>query len=282
MSRISPVPDKTKDQRSPSQQLRSPIVNILESQSHPSSMRIQDLPISQIEIPLGQRPLRNLTGLVASIQRERLIYPIVVTRSDSHYRLVDGWFRINAYIRLGWFVIPAIVLSVDDQRAELITIDANLMRQELTSAERDELRQRRKEIRETLPHMTPHGTGGWRGQSEARPEESNAPAADTPSNTARTAPTIHHRVPVDTDDQDQGGGIRGRPANLAVVGSRDRRACIPRLVKRLFRIQDPQHNPSGSSPTEEGTVQHEVSLQGKRTEGHPNRGRTPRKAQPKA
>ena len=132
MSRISTPPDKTKDQCSPSQPLRSPIVDILESQSHPISMRIQDLPISQIEIPRGQRPLRNLTGLVASIRRKGLIYPIVVTRSGSHYRLGDGGLRINAYIWLGWFVIPAIVLSVDDQRAELITIDANLMRQELT------------------------------------------------------------------------------------------------------------------------------------------------------
>ena len=188
----------------------------------------------------------------------------------------------NAYIRLGWFVIPAIVLSVDDQRAALITIDANLMRQELTAAERDELRRRREEIRATLPHMTPHGTGAGQDQSEARPEESNAPAADTPSNTARPAPTVHQRVPVGTADQDQVGGMSGRPANLAAVGARDRRAFIPRLIQRLLRMQDPRHGPSGSSPAEERTVPHEVRPEGKQSEGHPDRGRTPRKAQPKA
>jgi hypothetical protein len=57
---------------------------------------------------------------------------------------------MNAYIRLCRSTIPAIILAVDEPRAELLSIDGNLMRQELTPAERDELRQRRREICQTI------------------------------------------------------------------------------------------------------------------------------------
>jgi ParB family chromosome partitioning protein len=81
-------------------------VNSIERKQHHSKILIQELPISQIDIPTGQRTFGNLTGLVASIQRVGLTYPILVTLSGSHYRLIDGWRRYHACKRLGLWAIP--------------------------------------------------------------------------------------------------------------------------------------------------------------------------------
>src|SRR5262245_21659453 len=144
MNSLSTPPDKTKDQFPQSQQFRSHTMNMIVGNQHPSRMRIQDLPIDQIEILPGQQKFGNPTARVASIQRLGLVQPIVVTPRDSRYWVLVDPELYHACYLLGWTTIPAIVLSVDDQHAELIAIDAKLIREELSPSERDELRQRRR------------------------------------------------------------------------------------------------------------------------------------------
>jgi ParB-like nuclease domain len=282
MNNITTPPDATHDQLYPFQQLRGPIVNVIESKPRPSSILIQDLPIGQIAIPLGQRPIRNLTGLVASIQRAGLIYPATVTLIDSHYWLIDGWLRMNAYIPLGWSVIPAIVLSVDEQRAELVSIDANLMRGELTSEERDELRRSRKELCRTIYQQQKRRHSPGAGHGKEQRAEGTVPAADTPSKTEPTRLTILPPAPADTDGRDGRGDGRASSSDPDPAGSEAPEAFIPRLITRLFRIQDSQHGPAGSSQARDRLAPKEVRLKGERRQGQLNRGGTPRKVQSNA
>src|SRR5215813_2518015 len=120
---------------------------------------IEQIPIGAIDVPAVHRELRDLEELMDSIQTLRLLQPILLIQEGSRYRLIAGWRRYNACMRLGWSKIPAVVRTMDDLHAELATIDENLVRQELTVLERCEQLARRKEIYEALHPETKHGGG---------------------------------------------------------------------------------------------------------------------------
>jgi ParB family chromosome partitioning protein len=113
---------------------------------HQREMHIQYIPMGKINIPSGQQRFGNPTAHVASIQRVGLVQPIVVTPRDSRYWVLIGLDLCHACALLGWATIPAIVLSVDDLHAELIVIDSNLLREQVTPWMQGELRRRRRDI----------------------------------------------------------------------------------------------------------------------------------------
>ena len=106
------------------------------------------------------RPL--ITGdvdkLAASIKQVGLIQPITVRTTivmngiaEDGYQIVAGHHRVAACRSLGWTEIDAIVIdSVEHLQAELIEIDENLVRSELTSAQRSSFTKRRKQAWEAL------------------------------------------------------------------------------------------------------------------------------------
>jgi hypothetical protein len=193
-------------------------------------MRIQYIPMGKIDIPTGQQKFGNPTACVASIQRLGLLGPIIVTPRGSRYRVLVGLDIWHACALLGWTTIPAVVRVVDDQHAELIAIDAILLRERLTPWKQGELRRRRREICRVI----------YRQSKDRR--EGSAPAADGPSNTARTSRTVQPPVPSDVNDHHKLRNGKGRSANLAPQGSRKPRAFIPRLIKGLFGLQDTQQS----------------------------------------
>jgi ParB-like nuclease domain len=99
----------------------------------PSSDRIEQLPIECIVV--GERVRRfseqTISALVASIEVNGLVNPITTWRPNrcTVPHLIAGAHRLEAAKRLGWKLIPCLVVAPDDHdRAALIEIDENLAR----------------------------------------------------------------------------------------------------------------------------------------------------------
>ena len=103
--------------------------------------------------------------LAASIGENGLLNPITVRRADvprggrmiDGFEIVAGHHRVKAFGLLGHQTIPAFVVDLDDLRAELLLIDENLCRNDLTPAERAAATARRKAIYVSLHPQTKHG-----------------------------------------------------------------------------------------------------------------------------
>jgi hypothetical protein len=165
----------------------------------PMESVIQKIPLGKINLTNDQRPLRNLRELTASIQRLGLLQPILVAPRGPRYRLLDGWRRYHACDRLGWSEIPAIVLSVDDQIGELIRLDANLVREELTPSVRVALLDLRSAILGTTLLRNKHPNTPRQAHPKKKQQAGNAPAANTPSKKRRTPRTMQPPVFINTD-----------------------------------------------------------------------------------
>lgn len=95
--------------------------------------------------------------LATSIRQIGLIQPIVVRRSGAIYEVIAGMHRLTAFRQLGRDEIPAIVRTDGDLEAELALIDENLIRADLSPAERAASIARRKVLYETLHPEATHG-----------------------------------------------------------------------------------------------------------------------------
>jgi ParB family transcriptional regulator, chromosome partitioning protein len=178
----------------------APIVseNTTPTEDQRMERRPQQIRLSEIESPDGQRALGHLDALMASIQEVGLLQPIVVTGEAPHYRLIAGWRRYHACKRLDWPEIPATIVAVDELHAELAAIDENLIRQELTVLERAEQFCRRKEIYEALHPETKHGNGPGRGYREKKRNKFASFAADAAAKTGRDKRTVQYEVQIGT------------------------------------------------------------------------------------
>jgi ParB/Sulfiredoxin domain len=148
---------------------------------------IKQIRTEDITALTGRRELRILTALIASIQRLGLLQPIVVAPIGSRYRVLAGQRRYHACQALGWSMIPAIILSVNDQLAELIAIDTNLTREPLSPSEQGELRRRRREISVMISKQRKNRNSPGQAQETQQNKEGGSPAANPPS-TMESAP----------------------------------------------------------------------------------------------
>jgi uncharacterized ParB-like nuclease family protein len=94
-----------------------------------------------IVIPNRKRRLRLdvVNELAESIAAQGLLHPITLRKcaSDGAHVLVAGHHRLEAVRKLGHESIRALVLDgIDADRAQLVEIDENLIRADLTPAER--------------------------------------------------------------------------------------------------------------------------------------------------
>ena len=106
------------------------------------------------------RPISEVAvgSLMQSIERLGLLQPIIVVATKINrgalcdgWRIVAGHHRVEAHRRLGRDSIEATVMaSASLIEAELIEIDENLCRAELTPAQRAVAINRRKQIWEAL------------------------------------------------------------------------------------------------------------------------------------
>ena len=128
------------------------------------------VPAIEIEIHLcypspRARPIDegSVNALASSIADGALLNAITVRRvqkSDEAcgaYEVIAGMHRVEAFRHLGRQTIPAMILEVDDLRAELMLIDENLCRNDLTPAERASAQARRKAIYQQIHPETKNG-----------------------------------------------------------------------------------------------------------------------------
>lgn len=120
-------------------------------------MQTETLVISRIIIGRGAPPLDEATvvALVESMSKVGLLNPVTVWRPSTVMpELIAGHHRLEAAKRLGWETIDAYVMEGNDRdpaaviAAEIAGIDENLIRRDLSDAERAMLVARRKELYE--------------------------------------------------------------------------------------------------------------------------------------
>jgi hypothetical protein len=104
------------------------------------------------------RPLGDIDALVASIRELGLLNAITITHE---HRLVSGLHRLESFKALGRRMIPAVVLAVSRDEAQLCEIEENLARNDLNLLECAEHLCCRKEFYERLHPET--RKGGDRG-----------------------------------------------------------------------------------------------------------------------
>jgi ParB family chromosome partitioning protein len=110
-------------------------------------MKVETRKIDEIKVGERKRGLREdkVQELVESIRDLGLLQPIGIDNSNN---LVYGYHRLEACKRLGWEEIPVVVLDGvrDRLEYELMEIDENLVRAELTALERMVSLKRRKKF----------------------------------------------------------------------------------------------------------------------------------------
>jgi hypothetical protein len=168
-----------------------------QARARPSSTVI--IGLSGISVPPDRlRALQpdKVLELAESIkQRGRLLQPIVVrprNGADNGYWLVGGWHRLEAVRKLGHDCIEAKVLDgVDADAALLAEIDENLIRAELSPAERKLHIARRKELYDAQPSAPKRG-GDRRSKS---PKETlKSYVDDTAAKTGKGRSTVARDV----------------------------------------------------------------------------------------
>jgi ParB family transcriptional regulator, chromosome partitioning protein len=156
-----------------------------------------EIELSRITVPPRRlRELRPQTVdvLAESIGRQGLLQPIRVQVTKDGYRLIAGWHRLEAVRKLGHATILAgVVKDIDADQAQLAEIDENLIRAELSPAERAAHVAARKAVYERLHPETKHG--GDR-KSESRSQNANLKSfvADTAKKTGKHHATVARDV----------------------------------------------------------------------------------------
>ena len=123
-------------------------------------MKLQSIQLRSLVSSGQPRPLitADVDKLAASIKEIGLIQPITVkTTFVLHGTMVPGWqiiaghHRVAACRALGWTDIEALVVEdMSHLQAELIEIDENLCRSELTAMQRGKCVKRRQQIRDAM------------------------------------------------------------------------------------------------------------------------------------
>lgn len=135
------------------------------------------LPLDHIVPADYARPLSEtaVEALMESIERLGLLQPILVVASKINrgalcdgWRIVAGHHRVEAHRRLGRSHIEAILMDAASHlETELVEIDENLCRAELTPAQRAAAIRRRKQIWEALhPNTGTNCPGIQRGPGQ--------------------------------------------------------------------------------------------------------------------
>ncbi len=146
--------------------------------------------ISEIKFNVAEQFNKKLVEvLAASIEEVGLLNPIVLT---PDLRLVAGRLRLEAYKSIGLKTIPATIVSLDEMRQQMATIDENLIRKRLTKLEQAQQYSERKKIYEALYPETRRGVAG----ALAKHNGGNATdklsfAADVASKTGQTERNVN-------------------------------------------------------------------------------------------
>jgi len=130
--------------------------------------KIESVPIWKLIVEDQKHRLKmDIESLAQSILIAGQINPITVQKQGSEYRVIAGRRRFAALTHIQDEITPdkevkalVYVTDLNELQSELIKIDENIMRQQLTGAELDEAIYRRKQIYEELHPETKQGSAG--------------------------------------------------------------------------------------------------------------------------
>lgn len=217
---------------------------------------ILSIPVEDLKRRPDSRPIDNaaVAALSESIEALGVINPIrvrlIVGADPIAYEVIAGSHRMAACDLLGHRTIPCIVVNDDDQHAELTLIDENLMRSELTPAERASQTARRKAILADLALIDTHG--GDRRPEQVANMTTCSFAAHTAAATGQSERTVRRdaergeKVVDEALDMIQGtkldtgvylDRIKSLPPNEQVQ-------AVERDLKADFRARDPAARPA--------------------------------------
>ena len=153
---------------------------------------LAEIALDRVEIPDGRRPVDPdaVVRLKNSIAVVGLQHPITVAKRDGGYRLLAGAHRVTAFRELEMERISANIVELDDLHAELIELDENLARNELSPAERSAAVARRKAIYEILHPETKHGAIGRGRDLPKGAAKADRFSAATAAATGRSEPAV--------------------------------------------------------------------------------------------
>jgi ParB/RepB/Spo0J family partition protein len=128
---------------------------------------VRQLPLHLLHDSPHARPVNteHVAALAKSISEIGLLEPVMVRRArklrggewEDGYEIMAGLHRVEAARKLGRETISAILREADDLVAELVLIDENLCRRDLSPAERASAVKRRKALYLQLHPETAHG-----------------------------------------------------------------------------------------------------------------------------
>jgi len=136
-------------------------------------LRLQDVVVNDRKRSLDDAKVRELAESISSLG---LLNPITISPDGL---LLAGRHRLEAVRLLGKKTIEARVIDLDKLRAEMVEIDENLVRNELTALERGEHLQRRRTIYQDIHPETVRPKGGRRPRNVAWPAPFPEDAAAT-------------------------------------------------------------------------------------------------------
>ena len=147
-----------------------------------ASLQVDDIEVDKVMVPEGHREVdeTKVEALKEDIVSIGLTNPISVRQAPDDgtpTTLVAGRHRLEAFRRLGWQTIPAIVFDDDDLAAEQREITENLVRSSLTPAQEARATKRLKELYEAQHPETKHG-GNRRSNGEIRHLKSGKSTTD--------------------------------------------------------------------------------------------------------
>lgn len=172
-------------------------------------MDIERIPLRTLKASGQPRPLitEAVDKLAASIREVGLIQPISVRCvpvmdggvAVDGYQIVAGHHRVAAARALGWTEIDAIIVDAGEHlQAELIEIDENLCRAELTASQRAQAIKRRKQIWEALHPVEKRMRGSMVMESQFDRETGDATCASSLSDGRKAGPQHEKRFAADT------------------------------------------------------------------------------------
>ena len=115
---------------------------------------IEDLPISEIKLPINQlRSQQNLDELIISIAQRGLLHPLIVrtVNGKPFYEVVAGCRRYLACKKIGKRKIACQITDLDDKEAFEVSIIENVQRMTLESLD---------EAKAFRTYVTDYGWGG--------------------------------------------------------------------------------------------------------------------------
>lgn len=139
------------------------------------NVKMTEIPLSKIQVNSEGLRLEEDPQLTESIKSCGLLNPLTV---NERYELLAGGRRYVALKALGHEIVPVFVYRSNSESGhpeslheELVQIDENLVRKNLTGAASDQALARRKKIYETIYPETKRGTAGAIASNKKRAKE---------------------------------------------------------------------------------------------------------------